>query len=70
MFSKVVGRPKVKSLSLVKKVLASSAFFLNSSELWTFSICFSKAYRYWVRMTRIFNFRSGASTHRAAGPAL
>ena len=33
MFSKVVGRPKVKSLSLVKKSLASSVFLLNSSEL-------------------------------------
>lgn len=70
MFSKVVGRPKVKSLSLPKKWLASLAFFLNSSELYTFWMCFSKDYVLRFSMKPSFDFRLTASTYRAPGPAL
>jgi hypothetical protein len=70
MFSKVVGRPKVKSLSLPKKWLASSAFFLNSSELYTFWMCFSKACRSEFSVIHPFDLRSAASTYRAFSPAL
>ena len=54
MFSKVVGRPKVKLPNLVERSLAS---FMNSPELCIFSIRFSKTYRLGISVTRMVSDR-------------